>query len=175
MSTLPLIVVCDVVHWLVTLLQVVVNELYKIFGTQGSASSMAATLIYYVVYLCTSQVMRLVCVKWKDGREPESLASVTYTVAPMKEFESCCGIRTGHCANIQNAVECFLSPECRTSRPYKFDVGRKDNKEEPATEVFNAMVRNKSPKVGEVIDVIDTPLPPVNARARKESNKGGGR
>ncbi|GJS28641.1 hypothetical protein Tco_0489261 [Tanacetum coccineum] len=51
----------------------------------------------------------------------------------------------GHCANTQNAAECFLSPECRTSQPYKF-----------------------------VIDVIDTPLPPVNARARKESNKGGG-
>ncbi|GKA31065.1 hypothetical protein Tco_0717370 [Tanacetum coccineum] len=54
------------------------------------------------------------------------------------------------------------------------DVGRKDNKEEAATEVFDTMVRNMSPKVGEVIDVIDTPLPPVNARARKESNKGGG-
>ncbi|GKC16035.1 hypothetical protein Tco_1012817, partial [Tanacetum coccineum] len=23
----------------------------------------------------------------------------------------------GHCANTQNAAECFLSPECRTSQP----------------------------------------------------------
>ncbi|GKF33189.1 hypothetical protein Tco_0106389 [Tanacetum coccineum] len=26
----------------------------------------------------------------------------------------------GHCSNTQNAAECFLSPECRTSQPYKF-------------------------------------------------------
>ncbi|GJZ52015.1 hypothetical protein Tco_0606530, partial [Tanacetum coccineum] len=58
------------------------------------------------------------------------------------------------------ATSCYIPPEvagrmgvrvkCIMKRiRTRLDVGRKDDKEEAATEVFDTMIRNMSPKVGE--------------------------